>query len=174
LQPPRPVLAVLRSCAAVFAAPVAVAVAAATGIATVASLPPAADAELRVEARCRVLEALPLEPLGEFDGEAVMRARARCVAEGGPIAGAWVEADWIWAVERRALDAGTTVWVRPQGSVALAPHVATLRREPDGRWISAARGGVLAADGTAAPWAGRRWALVARLEDVAEPPAAGH
>lgn len=133
-----------------------------------------AAAELRVDAHCRLVDPVALEPLGELDDEPVRLARARCTADRGPLAGARLEADWTWAVERRAIGAGPGLWRADDATLTLSALDATLRREPDGGWIVGARGTVADASGRLAGWTGHRWVLVARIDGVDETDAPGH
>ncbi|MEI7445619.1 MAG: hypothetical protein WCK28_12070 [Burkholderiales bacterium] len=129
---------------------------------------------LHLDARCLIVDADAIEALGDLEDELVRLAHARCVAEGGPLAGAVLDAEWTWAVERRASGSAATVWRAPGATLMLPPLDATLRRAADGAWIVGARGTVADASGRAAGWTGRPYVLSARLEGVDAFDVTGH
>jgi hypothetical protein len=128
-----------------------------------------AGGPLRVEAECRLLDAVALEPLGEADGESVWRASARCLARLGPLPGATADAEWIWELDRGRLDAGVLHWVDASGHFSITVGQTAVRRESDGRWRTDSQGVVESAGGRAAAHRGRPYVLVARLEDPQAP-----
>jgi hypothetical protein len=163
--PPRPLVA-LASLGAV-----AIAFAASPGARSARP----ADAAVRIEADCRVIDVVRLEPLGDEAEESVFATRARCRASSGPLPGASADADLVWAFDRGRLERDAMRWRAADGALTTPPGTSVVRREADGRWRTDLQGKVSAADGRAAGLVGRRYLLVARLDTamhvpVADPP----
>jgi hypothetical protein len=153
-MPPRPLVA--------FASLAAVAIVFAASNGSPSARP--ADATLRIEADCRVLDAVRLEPLGDEAEESVFASRARCHASAGPLPGASADVDLVWAFDRGRLERDAMRWRTVDGAITTPPGTSVVRREADGRWRTDLQGTVSAAEGRAAGLAGRRYLLVARLD----------
>ncbi|MCZ8104565.1 MAG: hypothetical protein O9345_21875 [Burkholderiaceae bacterium] len=135
----------------------------------------ATHAAVRIEADCRVVEAVRLEPLGDEAEESVFAAHARCRAAAGPLPGATADVDLVWAFDRGRLERDAMRWRSADGALTTPSGTSVAHREPDGRWRADLRGTVSAAEGRAAALTGRPFLLVARLDTtmlapVADPP----